>query len=505
MSTLDPGPFHEPPRFTDPERKTQLAKAFPELNGLFTRFAQHHHIPGIAFGVVIDGALAYSSGVGVSDTTTGNTPDENTVFRIASMTKSFTAMCVLMLRDDGLLGLEDPVVRHVPELRSLRYPTSDSPPVTIRDLLSMSSGLVEDDPWGDRHLGMNAATFSALLASGLGFDLAPATGYEYSNLGYAILGRVVANVSGTPLRMLSQERLFEPLGMADTTWDADRVPPEVSAAGYRLEKGEWVIEPPLADGAFGAMGGIATSVKDLARYVAFHLAAWPPRSDDDDGPLRRSSLREMAQAHRAGPTYISAQESEEQPFTFDGYGYGLVSATHPSYGRVVAHSGSLPGFASHMEWLPDHGVGVVALANRTYVPMKAAVREAINALASTGALLPRVVPPSEALLSAQNAILGLYEHWNPGAASDIMLDTYFLDLDDDRRGPDFERLRSAYGACLSVGTVQSMGALRGEWRMTCERGTFDVWVMLGPVLPSRVQFIKVTSVDEVTQVGVEGE
>lgn len=505
MSTLDPGPFHEPPRFTDPERKTQLAKAFPELNGLFTRFAQNHHIPGIAFGVIIDGALAYSSGVGVSDTATENTPDENTVFRIASMTKSFTAMCVLMLRDDGLLGLEDPIVRHVPELRSLRYPTSDSPAVTIRDLLSMSSGLVEDDPWGDRHLGMDSATFSALLASGLGFDLAPATGYEYSNLGYAILGKVVGNVTGMPLRALSQERLFDPLGMTDTTWDADRISPRAAAIGYRLEKGEWLVEPPLADGAFGAMGGIATSVKDLARYVALHLSAWPPRNDDDNGPLRRSSLREMAQAHRAGPTYISAQESQDQPLTFDGYGYGLVSATHPRYGRVVAHSGSLPGFASHMEWLPDHGVGVVALANRTYVPMKAAVREAINALAYTGALLPRVTPPSEALLAVQRAIVGLYEHWDLSTAADVMLDTYFLDLDDDRRGPDFERLRSAYGACLSVGEVRPTGALRGEWRMTCERGTLNVWVMLGPVLPSRVQFIKVSLVDEAKEEGVKGE
>jgi D-alanyl-D-alanine-carboxypeptidase/D-alanyl-D-alanine-endopeptidase len=495
MSTPGPAPSYPPPQFTDPERVDRLTRAFPELDVVFERFAERHRIPGLAFGVVVDDGLAYASGTGTANLATGMTPGPGTVFRIASMTKSFTASCVLMLRDDGLLGLEDPVGHHVPELRSLRYPTADSPPVTIRSLLSMASGLVEDDPWGDRHLDMDAPTFSALLAGGLGFDHVPATAYEYSNLGYAILGRLVANVSGVPLRELCRQRLLQPLGMAATTWDADLVPAEVAAVGYRSEGGSWVAEAVLSDGAFGAMGGLSTTVGDLGRYVAWHLSAWPARDDPDDGPLRRASRREMTQVQRAGPTYLSLGQDPDAPFTQDGYGYGLVTGVHPRQGRVVGHSGGLPGFASHMEWLPDAGVGVVVLTNRTYIPAKSVVRKAFDVLESTGGLEERALPPSPMLVAARDAIAGLYERWDPSAAAAAMLDTYFLDLDDGHRAPDFAQLHAAHGAIVALGPVTPTGALRGQWRMTCDRGALDVEVMLGPMLPTRIQFVTVTPID----------
>ena len=268
--------------------------------------------------------------------------------------------------------------------------------------------------------------------------------------------------------------------------------PGVGAVGYRVEGGGWVPEPSLPDGAFGAMGGLATSVRDLARYVALHLSAWPARDDDGNGPLRRSSLREMAQAHQAGPTYLSAEAPAATPFLSDGYGYGLVSALHPQQGRVVAHSGGLPGFASHMEWLPDHGVGIVTFVNRTYIPVKNVVREAFDTLESTGGLRARTLPPSAGLIASRDAIARLYERWDPALAAQTMLDTYFMDRDDNRRPPDFERLRSTWGACEALTAITATGALRGSWRMTCARGALDVSVMLGPTLPSRVQFVTVT-------------
>jgi CubicO group peptidase (beta-lactamase class C family) len=487
--------FAPAPAFEEPGRLDRLSQAFPQLDEVFARFIAAQGVPGMSYGVIVDGALVHTAGFGVLDVASGATPGPDTVFRIASMTKSFTAACVLMLRDDGLLGLDDPVTAHVPELAtSLRYPTADSAPVTLRSLLSMSSGLVEDDPWADRLLGMDPDAFGALLAGGLGFDLPPATGYEYSNLGYTILGRVVANVSGTALRDLARSRIFEPLGMVDTTWDADRVPAGRAAVGYRVQGGSWTIEPPLPDGAFGAMAGIATTVADLSRYVAMHLSAWPPRDEADDGPLRRASLREMAVAHQAGPTFLSAGERAKAPLAYEGYGYGLVSALHPRYGRIAAHSGALPGFSSHMEWLPDCGVGIVALANRTYRPVKSAVRQGFAVLADTGGLVPRVLRPSAALLAARDGFARLYEQWDPTLASATMLDTYFLDLDDDRRAPDLVALRAEHGACLEVGDVSPAGALRGSWRMTCQRGAFDVDAMLGSSLPARVQFLVVKEV-----------
>lgn len=487
---MSPSLFHAAPAFADPDRADALAGGFPAIDSAFERFAAAHHVPGMAYGVVIDGELAHSAGIGMADIQAGAAPAADTVFRIASMTKSFTAMCVLSLRDQGALALDDPAESHVPELRSLQPPTSDSPPITVRSLMSMSSGLVEDDPWADRLLGQGADEFSELLAGGIAFDLPTATSYQYSNLGYAILGRIVTNVAGMPLAKLAQERIFEPLGMEATTFDAPGIPAGRAAVGYRLEAGEWVPEPPLPDGAFGAMGGLATSVEDLARYVAMHLAAWPARDGSEDGPLARSSLREMATAHTAGHTFLSGDRPQDM--LLDGYGYGLVAAVHPRDGRVVAHSGGIPGFGSHMEWLPDHGVGIVAFANRTYVPVRTVVREGFDALAATGALQPRVRPASDALVAARDAITRLYNDWDDDLAGATMLPTYFLDRDDGRHPPDLAGLRAAHGEGTATGDIAATGGLRGRWRMTCPGGDLDVEVMLGPGLPVRVQFATVT-------------
>src|SRR5580765_4862297 len=101
----------------------------------------------------------------------------------------------------------------------MRLPTADSPPLTVRMLLTMSAGLVEDDSWADRQLDMPPDAFEALLASGLRLSNPPGIRWEYSNLGYSILGRVVAAAAGRPLREVADERILRPLGMADTAWD----------------------------------------------------------------------------------------------------------------------------------------------------------------------------------------------------------------------------------------------------------------------------------------------
>jgi len=491
--------------------------AWDAVDPVFEEFRERWGIPGVSFGVVAGGKLVHAGGIGTFDLSAPAPPGPETVFRIASMTKSFTAACVLLLRDEGRLRLDDLVADYVPAAAGLRYPTTDSAPLTVRALLTMSSGLVEDDPWADRQLAATGEALDAMLAGGVTFDRVPGTAYEYSNLGYAVLGRIVAEAAGIPLRELAATRLFAPLGMTDTTWDADRVPAGARAMGYSrvrasdgaggagaardgagqgrsAAEGQWVAEPPLADGAFGAMGGLATSVRDLATWVALHLSAWPPRDDPDDGPLRRASLREMATPHTAGPTFL-ATATGEGGLRRDGYGYGLVAGFHSRDGRVVGHSGGLPGFSSHMEWLPDLGVGVVALANRTYVPARTAVRQAFDALAAAGAL-PQPAPPavSEALLAARETVDRLYERWDDGVAGNAMLDTYFLDRDVKRRPPDFPRLRARYGPVISTGPVSPEGALRGSWTLTCERGALDVAVMLGPTLPTRIQWLRVTPV-----------
>jgi len=152
--------------------------------------------PGLVYGVVAGGSLVHARGLG-ERRLGGPAPDAGTVFRIASMTKSFTAAAVLALRDDGALALDDPAEDYVPALRGLRPATADSPRISVRHLLTMTAGLPTDDPWGDRQQGMPHAEFAEFLAGGVRFAWAPGTRFDYANLGYAILGAVVAAASGT--------------------------------------------------------------------------------------------------------------------------------------------------------------------------------------------------------------------------------------------------------------------------------------------------------------------
>ena len=187
-----------PGQFADSGRRVKLATAFADIDRVFAEFTNTSHVPGAAWGIVIDGELAHAGATGVREIATKSPVDADTVFRIASMTKSFTAMSILRLRDEGKLSLDDPAEQYVAELKDLRYPTSDSPRITIRHLLTHSEGFPEDNPWGDQQLSESEESLSRMMRGGIPFSNAPGVAYEYSNYGFAILGRIVSRVSGQP-------------------------------------------------------------------------------------------------------------------------------------------------------------------------------------------------------------------------------------------------------------------------------------------------------------------
>ncbi len=276
--------------FFDPDVKRAVDDHFRSV-------AARDRIPGIAFGVVADGRLVHAGGVGTHSVALSAVPGPSTSSRICSMTKSFVAAAVLMLRDEGRLSLDDPIAAHVPALTDLELPTRDSAPLRVRDLMSMSSGLPEDDAWGDRLMNLDAREVDRILASIGSFAHAPGVAYEYSNLGWVVLGRVISAVSGATTQEFVTSKLLRPLEMTSTGWD-----PPVSdmLTGYRVTEWAWEEElPPLPDGDFAPMAGLWSTVNDLSRWIAFFLDAFPARDDPDDGPLCRSSRREMQQAHRA--------------------------------------------------------------------------------------------------------------------------------------------------------------------------------------------------------------
>jgi len=482
----------EPARFADPDRVAKLSSAFGDIDRAFREFARREHIPGAAWGIVVDGRLAHVGVAGLRDVAARAPVDTNTVFRIASMTKSFTAMAILRLRDEGKLSLDDPAERYVPELKGLAYPTSDAPRITIRHLLSHAEGFPEDNPWGDQQLAVSDAEMSRMMLRGIPFSNVPGVAYEYSNYGFAILGRVVARASGMPYADYVAASILRPLGMTSTTLSPAAVPPSRLAQGYRWEDERWKLEPQLPDGAFGPMGGMLTSVRDLGAYVAAFLAAWPPRDGAEAGPLRRASLREMQQVWRPRPATVTRAADGAPQLSSGGYGFGLGVSGDCNFSHVVAHSGGLPGFGTIMRWLPEYGVGVIAFGNRTYAGMGAPANEALALLAKTGALQPRVPQPSPALVARRAAVERLVVRWSDALADSVAAVNLFLDRSRDRRRAEIARLTDSVGVCRAGGGWDVVdNALRGRWTMPCERGALRVAITLAPTVPPLVQFLEV--------------
>lgn len=483
------------PAFAQPAASGGLAAAFPEVQRIFAGFATRAHLPGAAFGVIVDGELVFADGVGVREVDGRAPVDADTVFRIASMTKSFTAAAVLSLRDEGKLSLDDPAEKYVPELRRLVYPANDAPRLTVRHLLSHSAGFPEDNPWGDRQLGISNGVMHDWMEGGIPFSTTPGTAYEYSNYGFAILGQIVERVSGQPYEQFMRERIFEPLGMTSTTFRVEEVDASRRAAGYRWSGDRWVAETLLPHGAFGAMGGLWTSTRDLARWVAFMLSAFPPRDGEERGPIARRSAREMQQVWRSiRASAISSAVDEPPSLNAGGYGFGLRISHTCAFGHLVAHGGGLPGFGSQMQWLPEYGVGIIAMGNVTYANWGPAFAEAWEALRKTGALRRREPVPSPALTQAREAVSRLMAEWDTRAAEAIAADNLFLDTPASARQAQLADLRSKHGACRPDGPMKPENALRGSWRLACDRGWMDVAITLAPTTPPRVQFWGIRSV-----------
>ncbi|MDH5604224.1 MAG: beta-lactamase family protein, partial [Cyclobacteriaceae bacterium] len=278
---------YHPPLFSNTDRLENLKNALPEVEEIYRKYAIENHYPGIVYGIVLDGELVFSGGEGVINLEDHTPVTERSLFRIASMTKSFTAMAIMKLLEVGKLQLSDPASKYIPELDSVRYLTRDATPVTVYNLLTMSAGFPEDNPWGDRQLDDTDEELLALIKDGISFSNIPSQEYEYSNLGYAILGHIVSRVSGMPYQQYITRNILAPLDMENTRWEYAEVPDSLLALGYRWEENTWKPEPLLHDGSFGAMGGLITSIEDFSKYVAFHLSAWPPRNDPDEGPVKR--------------------------------------------------------------------------------------------------------------------------------------------------------------------------------------------------------------------------
>lgn len=476
------------------ERQAQILPACANLEPIFLGYAERQHIPGIAYGVIVDGELIFTHSLGVRDLNARIPIDADSISRIASMTKSFVALAIVKLRDAGQLSLDEPAATYVAELAGWRYPTTDSAQISVRQLLTMSAGLPQDDPWADRQLSIGDDALSQLFREGASFSNPPGVVYEYSNYGYMVLGRIIANVSGVPAMDYITSEILQPLGMTATTWQPAAVPAGRLALGYRWEDEQWKAEPLLPSGGdVAAFAGLSSSVRDLARWVALFQSAWPPRDGPDTGPVRRSSLREMQQGWRTLKPAITERDLGLSPlFNAGGYGYGLMTSHNGRY-ESVGHGGGVPGFGSHMRWLPAYGLGIVALANVTYANVHAACSDALDELVRASQVQTRPAPASQALLLAREQIIRWLTAWDDALVGVLFADNFFLDSDQPHWQRRLEELRLAHGALRPEGPFEAENSLRGCWRMVGERGWCRVCITLSPTAPPRVQRLELTS------------
>lgn len=456
---------------------------------IIDEFRLDAHIPGIVYGIVDRGRLIHVGTFGVQDTDSARPVTADTLFRIASMTKAFTALTILKLRDEGLLRLDAPAAEYVSEMRSWEYPTDDSPQIRVRDLLNHTGGFVTDDPWGDRQTPLPEEQFTQLLRDGVPFTSAPEMRYEYSNLGYAILGRIITNVSKQPYAATISRTLLQPLGMKASGFVAEDAPRSQRALGYRWEDHGWRLEPTLGPGAFGAMGGLQTNANDYARWVTFLLSAWPPRDGVDNGPVRRATVRELVQgsnfprlrdrAARTG-TAISRQSAT--------YGMGMQVAIDDDLGLTVSHSGGYPGYGSHVLLLPDRDIGIFAFANRTYAGPSVAVWDAAVALNKAGLLgTEHELPVSVDLETAYRGARAMYQAGDVAAAREQLAMNFLLDRDAEAWSRELAKLKADVGACDTAAPITATGALSGDFTWRCDHGRIKGSLTLAPTRPALIQ------------------
>lgn len=495
--------------FTGSEPARSIDAAWAEIDEIFASFAKKQHIPGLVVGLVRNGKLERFSAFGVQDLDSGTPVNQDTVFRIASLTKSFTALALLNLRDSGTLGLHDAATQWVPELNFMPQTRTEAgaeagsevAAVRLRELLTHSAGLVTDDPWGDRQLDMSETEFSTFLSAGIPLARPSGEAFEYSNTGYTILGRVISNASKRTFQEYINQILLQPLHMDSTSWEVGEVPAGRMATGYSWLEEHHEVQAPLSDGAFGAMAGLSTSAADYGLFVAWLLSAFGEQPGELAGSVKAATVREAGRGVIFSQLGQRSANAAVEPGDMTCpvvwmYGAGFYVVHDCELGKMLRHPGGLPGYGSQVLLLPGANVGIFAFANLTYAPLSGPVVEAALQLKKAGLLDQAQVPISAELQRAVDSALRIYQSGDIHHAQDELADNLLLDRSADRRNADLRHLRELAGECSSFNPIEILNAHAGRFGLTCEHGSLNLAILLSPTNPPRIQYLEFESVPQ---------
>jgi CubicO group peptidase (beta-lactamase class C family) len=356
-----------------------------------TNILEKYKVPGTGVGLAKDGQVIYERGFGYRDVEEKLNVTEDTIFGIASITKSFTGVAIMQLQEVGKLSVEDSVTKYLPEFKTPDQ--SHTEKVTIHHFLTHSAGLpplpslyhamartMENDPSVSdeqkerikEHDPIDNYDQLMRFIGNLEFDILgePGTQFSYSNDGYALLGAIIERVSGTPYDVYVTENILKPAGMMSSTFDLDVVLQSDNVTTLYASKDEkeekevyvcpgWWDSPAMLAGGF-----LRSTISDMLKYTEIY------RNDGVVGKQRiltSKSVNEMMQPH---------VQITEGKF----YGYGLMITPNYNGATLVEHGGSLKAISSNMSVIPEKGLAGIVLTNLVGVPAFPLLLGALNSV-----------------------------------------------------------------------------------------------------------------------------
>ena len=251
------------------------------------------------------------------------------------------------------------------------------------------------------------------------------------------------------------------------------------------------------DGSWGAMGALISSVDEFSKYMALHINSWPPSDARENNIIKRSTVREMHHPWRLNGMNLQYRYADGRNCpVVTAYCFGLLWLQDCEGKRVISHSGGLPGFGSHWGIMPDYGIGIVTLANRTYSGPGKINIHILDTLVKRAGLKPRLLPASLILEKRKNELVALFPDWKNATASGIFAENFFADNPIDSL-IKYNRLNfSKGGKIVSVSAVNAQNQLRGQFVLTMEHGKVPVYFTLSPENPALIQEFTMGAITE---------
>jgi CubicO group peptidase (beta-lactamase class C family) len=336
-------------------RPKELKKAIDDFRAFYKKGMAETGIVGGSIILLYDNQVVDKASFGFADKEKGIPADEHTIYHWASITKTMTGIAIMQLRDRGLLVLDDPIVKYIPELRQVHDPFGDMGEITLRQLMTHSAGFrAATWPWKDKPWQPHEPTRWEQLTAMFPYteiEFRPGSKWNYSNLGIIFLGRTIELLTGDSFEVYIDKNILKPLEMHESYFDSTPYHLLKSRARSYYRTGDELTPAPfdVDTGITVSNGGLNAPIADFVKYLNF-LMGDPKKQTVYDGILKRSSLEEMFQPvlriERDTPPAPGAEPVEESQ--------GLLFFVEKHFGKTyIAHSGGQNAFETHFYYQPE--------------------------------------------------------------------------------------------------------------------------------------------------------